>query len=381
MRGLPEKRSNRLEVNIIIKRRYILFQLTLVVIMTMSLIACRGKSADSSSYQMQVDSEKDRDIRVIITSGLNKNGLFKVGTRTCTRDEFMVYLTNMQNSYEEVYTDEFWQVSDGNATMEERLKETALSKISQTKAICALADEMDITLDDTDIAKTDQLAKEYYETLNDTELELMGTSERVISNLYQELVLSDKVYEEIIKDINTEISDDEARTITVQHIMIRTVSTDEFGNMRDYNTEELDDAYERISELYSLVTDKHKDFETVARQYSEDMVITYSFGKGEMDGVFETESFKLGKGEISNIVKTREGYHIIKCISTFNREVTDSNKDRILDKRKQTAFQATYDEFVKTVPRLFNDKLWDSITIIRDERVSTSSFFDKYDEY
>ncbi len=40
-----------------------------------------------------------------------------------------------------------------------------------------------------------------------------------MENLYREYAMADKVYQLIIQDINPEISDDEARKITVQQIL------------------------------------------------------------------------------------------------------------------------------------------------------------------
>ena len=51
--------------------------------------------------------------------------------------------------------------------------------------------------------------------------EILQADEEIIENLYAEFALANKVYEYIIKDINPEISDDEARTITVQYIQLK----------------------------------------------------------------------------------------------------------------------------------------------------------------
>lgn len=42
-----------------------------------------------------------------------------------------------------------------------------------------------------------------------------------MENLYREYAMADKVYQLIIQDINPEISDDEARKITVQQIFLQ----------------------------------------------------------------------------------------------------------------------------------------------------------------
>lgn len=62
---------------------------------------------------------------------------------------------------------------------------------------------------------------------------------------------------------------------------------------------------------------KGEDFNAIASQYTEDATREQGgdlgwFGKGKMDPDFEQVAFSLQKGQTSEIVKTRFGYHIIK---------------------------------------------------------------------
>ena len=72
-------------------------------------------------------------------------------------------------------------------------------------------------------------------------------------------------------------------------------------------------------------------FESLIEKYSDAAESTLSFGKGEQEAAFEEAAFNLGTDEISGVVETSEGYEIIKCISTFNREETDRNKEKIAE--------------------------------------------------
>lgn len=77
---------------------------------------------------------------------------------------------------------------------------------------------------------------------------------------------------------------------------------------------------------------------------------------------------------MSQVVKCERGYYIIKCINTLDREETDANKLKIVEERKREVFGQEYDSFVNTLVRQLNDKLWDEITLIMDEQVTTDNF-------
>ena len=126
---------------------------------------------------------------------------------------------------------------------------------------------------------------------------------------------------------------------------------------------------------------EEKDFLELASKYSEDAEITLSFGKGEMDKVFEDTAFSLETNEISPVIETETGYHIIKCISTFDREQTELSKLEIVEERRREVFGEEYNAFADKLVRQLNTKLWDGITLIHDEQVNTTTFFEIYSKY
>lgn len=324
---------------------------------------------------------KETDTKVILYTGFKKDEVFRIETMSCMLPEVMVYLTNTQDQYENAFGSQIWQTNLGDVSLEDNIKETVLAQLAQIKTMNLLAQRHGVQLDEEELALTEEAADTYYSSLNQTEREVMQVDREVIAQLYAEFALANKVYEYIIKDINPEISDDEARTITVQHILIRTYVQDGTGKKIEFSNKDKKEAYERAKEILALAMEEGADFEELVLNYSEGDKGNYSFGKGETDPAFEEAAFNLEKGEISDIIETRYGYHIIKCINTFNREETDANKIKIVEKRKEEVFGQEYDAFVSTLTRTINQSLWDSISFSVNEEVKTCDFFDIYNQY
>ncbi len=325
--------------------------------------------------------EWDENTRLVLTTGFKKDEIFRIETMSCTLPEALVYLTNIQEQYESVYGKEIWETDLNGVTLEENVKETVLAQLAQVKTMNLLAASHGVSLDDEEMGMVQAAAQAYYSSLNDAEIRSMRVTEQTIEHLYAEFALANKVYEYIIKDINPEISDDEARTITVQHILIKTYTLDEAGNKISYTGEAREDAKRRAREVLELAREEGSDFEELVLTYSEGDPGTWSFGKGEMGAEFEHIAFNLETGEISDVIETEAGYHILKCISTFNREETDANKIKIVEKRRKEVFGQEYDVFVSTLARTLNESLWERVTLIRDDEVKTKDFFDIYNQY
>ncbi|MCM1144782.1 MAG: peptidylprolyl isomerase [Blautia sp.] len=319
-------------------------------------------------------------VKVVLTTGFHKDEIFRIETVSCTLPEIMVYLTNIQNQYESAYGVQIWDIDLGGMTLEQNVKDIALAQIAQIKTMNLMAGTYKVELTEEEKAQVGHAVEDYYQSLNETEIEAMGVDEGVIRNLYTEYAVAEKVYQYIIKDINPEISDDEARTITIQHILFKTCAIDGTGARIEYTQKAKEDAYAAACEVWEKAK-AGEDFDELVRHYSEDDKSTYSFGKGEMDPAFEKAAFNLGTGEISDIVESSYGYHIIRCVNTFDKEETDSNKVKIVEQRKEEVFGQEYDAFVETLTRKLNEELWDSVHFIHDENVTTSRFFDIYRTY
>ncbi len=342
--------------------------LPLFLILSLGLTALTGCKRDTLPTE------------VVLTSDFLEDEVFRLEGHPCMKNEIMVYLANSENQYSAVFGNRIWSVPVGDGTLEDSYKENILARIAQIKTMNILAAERDVTLDEDEEAKCKAAAREYFDSLTEAERNYLDVDMDVIAKLYREFAIANKLYETITADVNPEISDDEARTITVRTILIKTYTVDANGIRHEYSDEEKKAALAKIAQIQQKLNDGVA-FEVLAADYNEDTKDEYSFGRGIMPPEFEEAAFNLGAGEISDIVETDYGYHLIYCVTTFNPEETDANKLKIVEKRKQEAFDEIYNSFVTTLTSNLNKPLFDSIHYDSGGTVETTSFFEIYDKY
>lgn len=113
---------------------------------------------------------------------------------------------------------------------------------------------------------------------------------------------------------------------------------------------------------------KGGNFEQLAAKYSIDAAKTKGgdlgwFGKGSMIPEFEKVVFAMKEGEISGVVKTQFGYHIIKLtgkrpagIPPFD-EVKEQIRAKLLPEKQQAVFQKLKDELKKSAKYSINEEV------------------------
>lgn len=336
----------------------------LIVTMMFSLCACGQEDLTSDD-----PVAKKAPVSVVFTAGFEKDEVFKIGTSVCKQDEFMLYLTNMQNAYETVYGDQIWNVDSSQGDLSSRLMDTTIDRIAQVKVMNMLAENYQVTLTKEEQNLVTTIAEEYFGSLNEVEKEKLGITKERVEEFYTEYAVAHKVYSFIIRDINPEISDDEARNVTVDWIYLKK------GELVSGNDVQLSKARNYVNQIQL-----GDSFENIAIAASQDDVLTHSFGKEDVDEAIAEVAFSMAENEVSDIITTEDGYYILRCVSTFNREETDANKIKIVERRKNEAFNEVYGNFAEGQLRQVNDELWSEITLIHDPQVTTSSFFDLYDQ-
>lgn len=341
--------SNRDKINQVMKTKALLF---IIILLVSSVCGCGNRKNEN---------------QIVLTTGFEDGELFFVGDNKCYLPEAEIYIRDLQAGYSSLYGEEFLDEKTGDVSVSDRLTDMALSRLAEVKALGLLAADRNVALTEAENEKCVQAAERYMKSLSDNNISDITADKDLVISMYKDYALADKVYYDITGDIDPEISDDEARIVTIQRILI----------VRDSEAE----ALETANLVYSSL-ENGASFESLIDDYNDAGESTYSFSKDtdSFSPEFVNACFELSTDDISSPLVTREGVSIVKCISSYDMEETDANKILMVEKRKSEAFDEIYSAFVRDLYSGFNNELWSGQTPFSFQPVTDETFFSVYNE-
>jgi parvulin-like peptidyl-prolyl isomerase len=234
------------------------------------------------------------------------------------------------------------------------LRNQAVQFLVQREQFEQEASDMDVDVTDKQIdARLEQIQKQYFggdKKKYEKQLKEQGLSEKQVRNDIRAQIISEKIFEQVTKDVKVTDADiaayyaknkaqySQPESRDVRHILVKTKK--------------------QADELYAQLQGG-ADFAALAKKYSEDTGSKANGGKltisqGQTVAPFDKVAFELEKNEISKPVKTEFGYHIIQPLSdekaakvTPLKDVKESIRQQLGQTKKNEAMTKWVDELKK----------------------------------
>lgn len=344
--------------------REIIFALTMILALSV-LTGCNNNVSSNTENSAGIEEKK---VSYDTTGDLTNNSLIMtIGDVKVGYAETSVYMRELKDQYQTTFGNTIWSYDLGNGkTFADMAKEEVINQISQLKIIGLMAPELGIEITEEEKVKISANVKKYLSSVSDERKNQYGITEEVMMKSYSDNFLASKVFDVTTSDVNTEISEDESKQITIQQILIKTGGEDEEGNKIELTDKEKKQALLKARTLLTQAK-KEEDFYTFAEKNTQDVDVEYTFGKGEMPKAVEEAAFALKTGELSKIVVSEDGYYILYCVSDYDETATDEVKEKIIDDRKNTAFEEAYAKWSKNYNVEINNTMWDQVSFLTEE--------------
>ncbi|MCI8513376.1 MAG: hypothetical protein HFI93_01915 [Lachnospiraceae bacterium] len=258
------------------------------------------------------------------------------GTQEIKLAEVNYYLRNLQYVYEMIYGsyygEDMWTMTSGGPkTMEASVKESTLSKIYQIYVLNEKAAEWEIALTEEDQQKVEEAVDKYLEDTSEKILDEVGLDRDGLIELYRRNALANLVWEETVKDVSTEVSDEEAAQRRITVIALN-------DNSEEFVAEELKE------EILSAL-EEGKTMSEIAEE-KKLAASPYTLGEGDYADSIGPAAMALKEGEYDALhVEDYGTWYVIYCDSEFDETATETKKGSIVTERKAAAFEEVYTEW------------------------------------
>ncbi|MCT4597560.1 MAG: peptidylprolyl isomerase [Vallitalea sp.] len=307
--------------------------------------------------------------------------------------EVNLYLRQME-AYFERFGSDIWDQPSGEEgkTLVDIAKENALNAAQNATIISLLAKDKGVEVTDEQAEEADKLAHEFMDKFDKEIAKKDGITLEVIKKILNNQALAQAFFDEEMKDFEAdeeelnsmlEQSDqykgykENGHKYYVDQVRARHIL---FSTRDDSNQPVSDEKKAEIKEKAEEVLAKVKageDFATLAKEYSEDPGSKekggeYTFKRGEMVTEFEETAFNMKDGEVSELVETAFGYHIIKLeehIDATDAEIQaeEAKEKNIVEEAKkqlmQKAFDGKFEEWKKDYEIVVNDEVWSTVEV------------------
>ncbi len=320
-----------------------------------------------SYYIVSPADQKEAEADTGVQAGSGKLMLV-IGDAKVYYNEAMVYLKSAQDNYEADYGKNIWKadILGNGETFGKLIKEEVIKQITELKIIRSEAEKEKITLEEEEQAEAAAYAKEHFEGLNEEDKRRYLITEELLKKVYEDNLLANKVFENLTINVDTEVPSETVKQITVQDIYIQNFNLDSEGKKVALSEEDKEEAYDKVKSLLEQAK-KTEDFKSLAESNSEAETIEFTFGKGEgpkeYGKSFEEQAFSLTTGEVSDIITTDTGWHILYCVTDFNKDATIQVKERIIEKRRNDLFSKLYKEWSADYAIVVDQEAWKDISL------------------
>lgn len=321
-----------------------LVALTLAAAMVLPTAAgCGSKELDSSAVVAEVGDEK-------ITVGLAN-----------------FYARYQQSMYETYYAsflgEDMWsgEVETG-VTYEENVKDSIMTSLQTLYVLKEHAADYEVEVSDEEKASITTAAKEFVDNNGLDEKTAVSGDQETIEEYLTLVTIQSKMYKEMIKEADTEVSDEEAAQKSMDYVFFSFYETNEDGESVEVSDDEKTKLKEDAQEIAEAAKSAEAMKKAASKKDYEVQTATFDSESTSPAAALIVEADAVDKGECTGIVETDAGYYVAFVTSLLDKEATKTKKESIISQREQEKYSELCEEWLEETDVTVHDKVWEQIS-------------------
>lgn len=309
-------------------KRIILF---LFVCLCLVMSAC-GKG--SSEEESKENEKYERAVSVNNGTLTDDSVAVSIGKTTVSYAEYRAYDYFMKNQFESVLGQDVWnyKLNETGRTIGQDATSDVLRLIIQVKVINRAAAEQKVVLAADEKEEADNSASKYCESLSDRVKKEKGINAVLVSSIFEENKLAEKMYNIVIGKAKVKLSNEQCQAARVQLIYLK---ADDASR----------ETVKKTADGLRNQAVKESSFYSFAKEQTQADQVEYLVGQQDSRVKLTEAVLKLKQGSISEVIEETDGYYIAYCVERDNKAIRTEYKNQVVEERQNEAFARAYSEW------------------------------------
>lgn len=255
----------------------------------------------------------------------------------------------------------------------EDLKDTSMEEIEKFYLLRQHAADYGVELTEDDLAAITDGAAAFMAANDADALAATGVTQADVEELMNLYTYQLKMYSPMVADVDTEVTDEEAKQskVTYIEISLEGTETDEDGNVIELTEDEINAKKEQADTILAnvIAAGPDADFDTIAAAVDENLAstsVTYGADDTTVDAAILAAVEGLADGTIvETVVESEDGtsLFVVRFDADLDRDATDAEKETIVSERQQEDYTAEIESWVEAASFEVKEDVWKTLKV------------------
>lgn len=293
--------------------------------------------------------------------------LMTVGDTKVTAGMVNFYMRYQQSLMESLYGANqdynIWaQEVEKGVTYEETMKDAMLEQLQELYILNEYVEEYKVSLTEDELASIEKQAEEF-EKANSKEAKQKASATKEYATEYMKVsMVAKKMKDAMKKDIDMEVSQEEAKQKKMSYVVYEKTQTAEDGTTTELTKKEIEEQ-KKAAEAFLKGAKANGNLKAYATEQGMEAKEA-NFGKNTktIDEKVLEKADKLEENAFSGVINGEDGYYVVQLESLFDSEATDAEVENILETRGNERYEELLKKWKEDVKIDVDKKLWEQIS-------------------